>query len=592
MPVSESNGKAKQEQRFQGVPVAPGIAHAQVVIHWLDEEEIPQRTVSAEELPEEIARFEAALIATRAELLEIQQRIADAIGAKDASIFDAHLLVVEDRTLIDEVLRKLEHDRNNVEYAFQQVAEKYCKTLGAIDDPYLRERVVDIEDVARRVIRHLLGKAPAGLTTDDKPHIVVSHNLTPSDTASINRSLVHGFITEQGSKTSHAAIMARSMEIPAVVGLHGITSELTSGDDVLIDGYSGLVILNPSPETLTEYGQIESRKEEVAGRLELIRDTISTTSDGRHIILSANIEFPEEIDDVTGSGSEGVGLYRTEFLYLNRTKPPTEDEQYESYRIVAERAQPHSVIIRTLDIGGDKLPESLDLNEEENPFLGCRAIRFCLQHPEIFKAQLRAILRAATVGNVRVMYPMISGLAELRQANAILEECKQELRDEKVDFNPDLEVGIMIEIPSAALCAEHLAKEVKFFSIGTNDLIQYAVAVDRGNDRIAHLYEPTHPGVLRLIKFIVDAAHKHDIWVGVCGEMAGDIQMTPLLLGLGIDELSASAAVVPRVKKAVQSLSVETCRQLVEEVQQMDDSKAIFDRCMEIARGHYAELID
>ncbi|HRJ73615.1 MAG TPA: phosphoenolpyruvate--protein phosphotransferase, partial [Terrimicrobiaceae bacterium] len=571
---------------------APGIAHAQIVVHWMDEEEIPLRKISVEELPEEIARFESALIATRAELLEIQQRIADAIGTKDASIFDAHLLVVEDRTLIDEVLRNLEKDRHNVEYAFHQVAEKYCRTLGDIDDPYLRERVVDIEDVARRVIRHLLGKAPHTLASEDKPHIIVSHNLTPSDTASINRALVLGFATEQGSKTSHTAIMARSMDIPAIVGLHDICSTLTSGDDVLLDGYNGLLIVNPSAETLKEYGSLELKKEAVEERLELIRDTSSTTSDGRHIILSANIELPDEIGDVTDSGAEGVGLYRTEFLYLNRTTPPDEEEQYENYRLIAERTRPHSVIIRTLDIGGDKPSESLKLDEEQNPFLGCRAVRFCLQNIEIFKTQLRAILRAAVVGNVRVMYPMISGLDELRQANAILEECKEELRERGAEFHPDLEVGIMIEVPSAALCADHLAREVKFFSIGTNDLIQYAIAVDRGNDRIAHLFEPTHPAIVRMIKGVVDAAHHQGIWVGVCGEMAGDITLTPLLLGLGVDELSASCTVVPRVKKAVQSLDIPTCRALAEEAAQLGSASDILHRCLEVAVSHYGELLD
>ncbi len=558
----------------------------------MDEEEIPIRKISMEELPEEIARFESALIATRAELLEIQQRIADAIGTKDASIFDAHLLVVEDRTLIDEVLRNLEKDRHNVEYAFHQVAEKYCRTLGDIDDPYLRERVVDIEDVARRVIRHLLGKAPHTLASEDKPHIIVSHNLTPSDTASINRSLVLGFATEQGSKTSHTAIMARSMDIPAIVGLHDICTTLTSGDNVLLDGYSGLLIVNPSAETLKEYGSLELKKEAVEERLELIRDTSSTTSDGRHIILSANIELPDEIGDVTDSGAEGVGLYRTEYLYLNRATPPDEEEQYENYRLIAERTRPHSVIIRTLDIGGDKPSESLALEEEQNPFLGCRAVRFCLQNTGIFKTQLRAILRAAVVGNVRVMYPMISGLEELRQANAILEECKEELRERGAEFNPDLDVGIMIEVPSAALCADHLAREVKFFSIGTNDLIQYAIAVDRGNDRIAHLFEPTHPAIVRLIKGVVDAAHKQGIWVGVCGEMAGDITLTPLLLGLGVDELSASCTVVPRVKKAVQSLDIPTCQALAEETAELGSASDILHRCLEVAVGHYGELLD
>lgn len=542
------------EQRFFGIPVAPGIAHCAAIVQWEEAEEIAFRKIEPHDLPEEIARFESALIATRAELLEIQQRIALAIGSNDASIFDAHLLVVEDRTLIDEVLRGLERDRCNVEYAFHKVAEKYCRTLSEIDDPYLRERVVDIEDVTRRVIRNLLGKAPSNLAAHDQPHIIVAHNLTPSDTAQMNRDLAMGFATEIGSKTSHTAIMARSLEIPAIVGIHGLCQALTSGDDILLDGYTGTLILNPTPETLAEYGRIEIQKGQVAERLGLIRETASTTQDGRHVVLSANVDLPDEIGDMVESGAEGIGLYRTEFLFLNRIAPPDEDEQFEHYRLAAESAQPHGVIIRTLDIGGDKSTQSLHLPEEQNPFLGCRAIRFCLQNPDIFRTQLRAILRAATFGDVRIMYPMISGLEELRQANAILEESKAELAARGVPFHPYIEVGIMIEIPSAVLSADHLAREARFFSIGTNDLIQYSIAVDRGNENIAHLYNPTHPAILRMIKMVVDAGRANGIWTGICGEMAADVLLTPLLIGLGVDELSVTSAVVPRIKKAIQSL--------------------------------------
>ena len=587
-----SDSHQRQEIRFHGIPVAPGIAHGPLVVHWEDDEEIPLRHIEPDDLPAEIARFETALIETRAELLEIQQKIAVAIGAQDASIFDAHLMVVEDRTLIDEVLRALETDRVNVESAFSSVTAKYCETLGKIDDPYLRERVVDIQDVSRRVLRHLTGKGPRDIATSEQPHILAARNLAPSETALIDRSKVLAFATEAGSKTSHAAIMARSLGIPAVAGLHEIFDVLETGDDVLLDGNTGILIAFPNSESLAEYGRIEQRREQIAEELDRIRETASTTADGQHIILSANIELPEEMADVAEAGAEGVGLFRTEFLFLNRSAPPSEDEQFESYRTVAEKASPHAVIIRTLDIGGDKLAENLGAVHEENPFLGCRAIRFCLEHPGIFKAQLRAILRASVYGNVRIMYPMISGIGELRAANAILAECKSALRAERKPFREDIEVGIMIEIPSAALTADHLAKEVAFFSIGTNDLVQYALAVDRVNDRIAHLFDPSHPAVVRLIRGVVEAARRAGIWVGVCGEMAGDILFTPLLIGLGVDELSASSKIVPRVKRAVQRLSAEACQKLAAEIDGYYEGSAILDRCTEIAKAHYPELLD
>jgi phosphotransferase system enzyme I (PtsI) len=382
------------------------------------------------------------------------------------------------------------------------------------------------------------------------------------------------------------------LEIPAIVGMQGITQQIRIGEDILIDGYKGLLIVNPSRETLIEYGRIEQEKEEVAERLEQIRETVSTTRDGRHIALSANIDLPDDLGEIAAQGAEGVGLFRTEFLFLNREESPSEDEQYEHYRHAAESCLPHALIIRTLDIGGDKVASSLAFEHEENPFLGCRAIRYCLEHPAVFKTQLRAILRAAGIGHVKIMYPMISGIEELRRANQILEECKQELASAGIPFNPFVEVGIMIEIPSAVLVADHLAREVRFFSIGTNDLIQYSIAVDRLNDRIAHLYNPTHPSILRMIKMTVDAGKAHGIWTGVCGEMASDIQLTPLLIGLGVDELSASTALVPRIKKAVQSLDSRACESLVHEVLAMDDSNAILEKSRAMARENYADLID
>ena len=575
---------------WHGHGVSPGIAEGDVLVQWLDEEEIPLRDISVDDIPGEIARFEAALIATRQELLEIQQKIASAIGAADASIFDAHLLVVEDRTLIDEALRGLERDHHNIEFVFHQVAEKYCRTLAAIDDPYLQERVIDVEDVTRRVIRHLLGKARRDLHKPDHPHIIVARNLTPSDTALINRSLVRGFITEQGSRTSHSAIMARSLGIPAIVGLVGICTKVSTGDHVLLDGYSGKLIVNPQEQTRYEYGRLEKRKSEVQHQLDSIRDTVSDTTDGRHIVLSANIELPSELDAVITAGAEGVGLFRTEFLFLHRSSSPSEDEQYEAYRQVAEKCAPHGVIIRTLDVGGDKLMHLPDQPPEDNPFLGCRALRLCLAQPEMFKTQLRAILRAAVHGNVRLMYPMVAQIEELRAANAILQECQDELANLNIPHRANIEVGTMIEVPAAALIADQIAREVQFLSIGTNDLVQYTMAVDRGNERIAHLYQPTHPAVLRLLSMTAQAAHDHGIWVGVCGEMASEIHLTPLLLGLGIDELSVVTAAVPRVKKAVQSLDLTACGELAAHALTLHDAREIEALCRDHALARYPDL--
>jgi len=588
--MSENN--QREEKRFQGLGVSPGIARGTVFVYRTDEEDIPVRRITEADMPGEIARFEAALIQTRTQILEMQQKIAEAIGSKDASIFDAHLLVVEDRTLIDEVLRTLARDQFNVEHVFQNVANRYAQTLSEIDDPYLRERALDINDVARRVLHNLLGKMNRSLASMDAAHILVAHNLTPSDTAQLNRTLVLGFATDVGSRTSHTAIMARSMSIPAVVGLHNVSTELATGDQVLLDGYNGLLIVNPNDQTLWEYGELEIKKEAVEETLEQLRETMSTTRDGRHVILSANIELPEEMDNVRTSGAEGVGLYRTEFFYINKPSLPGEEEQYESYRRVAESALPYNVIIRTLDLGGDKFMSALELPEEMNPFLGWRAIRFCLENVSIFKTQLRAILRASAVGNLKMMYPMISGIGELRRANSLLEECKQELRNEGKPFDENMEVGAMIEVPSAAVTADLLAREVAFFSIGTNDLIQYSIAVDRVNERIAHLYEPTHPAIMRLIKMVVDAAHAHNRWVGVCGEMASEVLFTPLLLGLGVDELSTGPALVPRVKRAVQSLDIGECLQLWEEVRHLETSEEVAARCQDVAQRYYPELLN
>jgi phosphotransferase system enzyme I (PtsI) len=580
------------EIRLQGAGASPGIAHGIIHVIRDDFDDVPRYGIDPSQIPDEIGRFEAALIQTRMQILQMQQKIAESIGTEDASIFDAHLLVVEDRTLIDEVLRKLDKERCNVEWVFQEVATSYADTLSKIDDPYLRERALDIQDVTKRVIRNLLGIAPKPFLALTEPHIVVAHNLWPSDTAMMNRERVLGIATDLGSRTSHTAIMARSLDIPAIVGLHDATEQLETGQTVLLDGINGLLIVNPSPETLASYREIETRRMRIAEQLTHLRETKSTTRDGRHIVLSANIELPQDVDSVAANGAEGIGLYRTEFLYLNRNTLPTEEEQHDTYRTVAQRVHPHPLIIRTFDLGGDKIAGgSVETTDELNPFLGCRAIRFCLEHQDIFKTQLRAILRASVAGNIKIMFPMISGLHELREAVAILDQCKSDLGASGIEFSEETEVGAMIEIPSAAISADVLAREVDFFSIGTNDLIQYALAVDRMNEKISHLYQPTHPAVVRLLKMIADAAHTNQIWVGVCGEMAGDIALIPLLLGFGMDELSVGATMVPRVKRAVQTLDIPACEQLVCESLKLETPAEILNCCLQLANERYGDLL-
>jgi phosphotransferase system enzyme I (PtsI) len=524
-------------------------------------------------------RLERALVQTRQQILEVQRKVGQAMGAEDAGIFDAHLLVLEDRTLIDEVTRIMAHQKINVEQAFHQVAEKYATTLEAIEDDYLRERASDMRDVTARVLNNLLNRPhELDLRHLEEPCILVSYDLSPSITATIDRTKVLGFATDIGSQTSHTAIMARSLQIPAVVGLHDASRHLTSGEYVLLDGFNGYLVVNPTDQTLFEYGQLVRRRINLEDRLRDVVDKPAVTLDGARIRLAANIEQASDTEAVRSYGAEGVGLFRTEYLFINRQTSPSEEEQYQAYRTVAAALKPEPVVIRTLDLGGDKFLSHLDLPPEMNPFLGWRAIRFCLAERELFRDQLRAILRASVEGTVKLMYPMISCLDELTQANELLEECRAELRAENIPFNPDLDVGAMIEIPSAALTAGALAKRAKFFSIGTNDLIQYSLAVDRLNEKIAHLYEPSHPAILSLIKMTVDAAHRHGLQVSVCGEMAGDPIYVPLLLGLGVDELSASPPSIPYVKFLIRRLRMTEARELADFALQSESGSEILAR--------------
>ncbi|MFI0347430.1 MAG: phosphoenolpyruvate--protein phosphotransferase [Chthoniobacterales bacterium] len=589
--MSKTNTSIKAERCYHGVAVAPGIVEGTVFLHLPATEKVPFRKIKEEEFSAEIKRFEEAILATQQELLEVQRRIASLIGESNANLFDAHLLVLEDPMLFQEVLESLERDRCNIEYIFDTVVKRSCKRLSKAEHAYLSERTLDIEDVSQRILHHLLGKPRKRLLEDSHNHILIANTLTASDAVMLYRDHVVGFATEAGSKTSHTAIIARALGIPVIVGLHQIVSELEDGDDVLLDGYGGMLIINPTVDTVRRYHEIKLRQHHLETDLKKIRTTLPVTRDGRHITLSANIELPKEIESVIASGAEGVGLYRTEFLYLNRSTPPNEEEQYKVFRQIAEKSKPHNVTIRTFDIGADKPVKFIAIPAEANPTLGCRGIRFALQHRALFKTQLRALLRAAVVGNLKIMYPMIARIEGLREANSVLEEAKQELRDEGTPFFEGLEVGIMIEVPSAVMVVDLLAQEVKFFSIGTNDLIQYMIAVDRGNEIVAHLYNPADTAIVRTLKKIIDTAHQAGIWVGVCGELAGDILFTPLLVGLGIDELSASPILVPRVKKAVQNLDVSTCQKLVLKMLHGENAQENYQCCRALAENCYGMLI-
>lgn len=586
-------GPVKGEKVYRGIAVSAGVCRGKVIVLHRSRRAIIKRELDPAAVLPEIKRFEHALVRTRQQITEVQRRVADTMSSSEADIFDAHLLMLEDRVLIEEVIKIIGEQQTNAEFAFHTAAERYIAVLEAVEDEYLRERAADLRDLAGRVLDNLLEvKDQFNLRHLTEPCILVAHDLSPSMTAQLDKQFVLGFVTDIGGKTSHTAILARSLDIPAVVGAQGISEELESGDYALLDGYNGTVIVNPTDQTLFEYGQLVKIKASLDVKLREVQSQPAVTLDGRTIHLSANIESQDDVKGVIAHGAEGVGLFRTEFLFINREHPPTEDEQYRVYLQVAATVKPHSVIIRTLDLGGDKFASHLQLAKEMNPFLGWRAIRFCLAQPELFRAQLRAILRASAEGNVKMMYPMISGLDELVQANALVEKCKAELRAEKIPFDETLEIGAMIEIPSAVLIADMLARHVKFFSIGSNDLIQYTLAADRTNEKVSHLYEPTHPAILRLIKMTVDAAHAHGIWAGVCGEIAGDPVLAPLLVGLGVDELSAAPAVIDQVKYIIRRIKQVEAQSLAEFALASESPTAIFARCMNYARETAPSLFE
>jgi phosphotransferase system enzyme I (PtsI) len=581
------DSRQKPELVVQGISASNGIAYGEIFLYLQTELEVPAYGVDANRRVEEIARFEQGLVATRQQITKIKDEVEHNLGSDEARIFDAHLMVLEDQALIGETIREFENTGANIETCFKNVSQRYIKAFDEINDEYLRERAGDLRDVAQRVLRNLLGQAAHHLGELAEKRIVVANDITPSDAAGINRSAAIGIVTDSGSKTSHAVIVARALKIPAVVGVRDLTTKVASGDRILVDGYEGVVIVNPTDQTLFRYGRIQTEKKTFESRLLAASRLPSETLDGVHVTLLANIEKAEEAGAARECQAEGVGLFRTEYLYLNSSHLPGEEEQFATYKAVATAFAPWQVVIRTLDLGGDKPLEGIPglIHHETNPFLGFRAIRLCLEHPEMFKEQLRAILRASAFGKVRMMYPMISGTEELMRANAVLAEARDELRQRGERFNEEMEVGSMIEIPSAAATADLLARHCSFFSIGTNDLIQYLLAIDRGNDHIAHLYEPTHPAVLRTIKRVVDDAHERRLPVAVCGEMAGDPVFMPLLLGLGVDELSMSPPSLPAVKYFVRAIKMSEARELAAEALQMDDPKEIYARAEEFYKA-------
>ncbi len=583
---------AHSEQVVPGIAASQGIAYGQIFLYVQKDLDLPQFQIDPARRVEEIARFERALVDTRMEVGRVRAEVARNLGEDEARIFDAHLLVLEDQALIAETIREMENTGLNIEACFHRVSQRYVQAFEAIPDEYLRERVADIRDVAKRVLHALLGQAAANLGSMMENRIVAAHDISPSDAASIDRSSVLGIVTEAGSRTSHAVIVARSLKVPAVVAAKGVTSLARDGAWAIVDGYDGVVILNPTEQTLFRYGKLQEKRRTVESRIMAVNRLPAETQDGVRVSLMANIEKADEVELVRNYQADGVGLFRTEYLFLNAERLPDEEQQFAAYAAVAQGLSPLPVVLRTLDLGGDKadLAGVARTETEANPFLGYRAIRICLENPEFFKMQLRAALRASALGNVQIMYPMISGVEEVLRARELLEEAKAELTAKGEAFDPKVKVGSMIEIPSAATTIDLLADECDFFSVGTNDLIQYTLAIDRLNVRIAHLYQPAHPAVLRTLRAVFAEGARRKLPAGVCGEMAGDPIFAPLLLGLGATSLSMAPPLIPTVKYLVRNMKMSDARKLAKEALEKRDPKEILALCEAFYRERTKEL--
>ncbi|EHT3697190.1 phosphoenolpyruvate--protein phosphotransferase [Staphylococcus pseudintermedius] len=538
---------------FKGIAASDGVAIAKAYL--LVEPDLSFNNEKTDQPEAEVQKFNEALNNSKIELTKIRNHAEEQLGADKAAIFDAHLLVLDDPELIQPIEEKIKNESASAPQALTEVTQNFITIFESMDNEYMKERAADIRDVAKRVLAHILGVELPNPSIIDESVIIVAHDLTPSDTAQLNKQYVQGFVTNIGGRTSHSAIMSRSLEIPAVVGTKSISESVQQGDMVIVDGLTGDVIVNPSDDEIKAYQH--KRESFFADReaLKQLRDEPSKTLDGHEVELAANIGTPNDLEGVHNNGAEGIGLYRTEFLYMGRDNMPTEDEQFEAYKKVLESMEGKRVVVRTLDIGGDKELPYLNLPEEINPFLGYRAIRLCLDQPEIFRPQLRALLRASAYGKLNIMFPMVATIQEFRDAKALLLEEKENLKQEGVEVSDDIELGIMVEIPATAALADVFAKEVDFFSIGTNDLIQYTMAADRMSERVSYLYQPYNPSILRLIKQVIDASHQEGKWTGMCGEMAGDETAIPLLIGLGLDEFSMSATSILKARRQIKDLS-------------------------------------
>jgi phosphoenolpyruvate-protein phosphotransferase (PTS system enzyme I) len=561
---------------YKGTGASPGIALGKALV--IEHSELNIQKKNIENIEVEVEKLQSAVEKSKVELEQVKERAKVELGEHEAEIFEAHLLVLQDPELIDQTISKIRDEKVNAEFALNEVKDMFVGIFESMDNEYMRERAADIKDVTNRVLRHILGIKVVDLSALSEEVILIAHDLTPSDTATMNKKMVLGFLTDIGGRTSHTAIMARTLEIAAVVGLNDATEKIKDGDFIVFNGETGEVIINPEEESIKAYRDLKAKFDEEKEALKQLIGKASTTLDERHVELAGNIGSPNDLEGLLKNDAEGVGLYRTEFLYMDKEDDfPSEEEQYEAYKAVLEGMDGKPIVIRTLDIGGDKELKYFKMDEEMNPFLGYRAIRLCLDRTDIFKTQLRALYRASIHGKLRIMFPMISSLEELLKAKEIIKEVLAEMDEQGIAYAKDVEVGMMIEIPSAAVISDILAKHVDFFSIGTNDLIQYTCAVDRMNQKISYLYNQFNPAVLRLIKMVIDNAHKEGKWVGMCGEAAGDKRMIPILLGMGLDEFSMSPISILPARKFITSVKYEDMKNFADEILTMGTAEEIKD---------------